>query len=46
MPYIAETLATRQEARGVVSFDAPADKRYIRLEYNGEGKLRGYKYLP
>lgn len=46
MPYITITLASRQEAKGVVSFDAPPNKRYVKLEYKGEGKFEGFKYLP
>lgn len=46
MPYITKRLASGQEANGVVSFDAPSNKRYVRLEYNVEGKFKGFKYLP
>lgn len=46
MPYLTKKLASGQEAKGVVSFQPTGSKRYIRLEYNGGGKLTGHKYLP
>lgn len=46
MPFLGKRLVSGQEAKGVVSFDAPTNKRYKKLEYDGGGKLEGYKYLP
>jgi len=46
MPYLTKKLSSGQEAKGVVSFQAPQGKRYIRLEYDGGGKIAGHKYLP
>lgn len=45
MPYLTKKLSSGQEAAGVVSFQ-PTGKRYVRLEYNGGGKLTGSKSLP
>ncbi len=46
MPYLTKKLTSGQEAKGVVSFDPQWGKRYVRLEYYGGGKFRGYKNLP
>ena len=45
MPYLTKKLSSGQEAEGVVSFQ-PQGKKYVRLEYNGGGKLTGQKSLP
>lgn len=46
MPYLTKRLSSGQEAKGVVSFQQAPGKRFIRLEYDGGGKLTGHKYLP
>lgn len=46
MPYLTKKISSGQEIEGVVSFQWPRGKRYIRLEYNGGGKLSGNKPFP
>lgn len=46
MPYVTKKLRRGEKIKGVVTFDAPVNGRYLQLAYEGEQKLRGFKNLP